>query len=157
MGAYFKCYKKGNVIKKTLIKKKNGSLYPTINDFNGKIYLIKKYLENFIVDTKVNYDGKYIRVEQPLIIGKDIFKFLKDEKRKPKRFNQFSQKLNNLYLKTGILPDLVNNENILVTKDDEIKIIDIWPLFFKKRIEDGDVSEQSYKENLKKFNFLKNI
>lgn len=154
MGAYFRSYTKGKVVEKTLIRKRNGSLYPAIDNFNAKINLIQKYLGNFVVDTNIGYNEKSIRIEQPFIEGVDIFEFLK--KQKPKRFNVFIKKLNILYLKTGILPDLLNKGNILVTKNKEMKIVDVWPLFFKKRVKDGDINKESYEENLQRFNFLRN-
>ncbi len=153
MGAYFRTYIKGNVIKKTLIRKKNGSPYPDIDDFNEKISLIKKYLGDFVADTKVEYDGKSIRMEQQFIEGEDIFVFLKAKT--PRKFTEFVQKINTFYLETGILLDLVNGRNILVTKDHEIKIVDVWPLFFRERVASGDLNEESYNENLQRFISLK--
>lgn len=154
MGAYFRCYKKYGVIRKTLIHKKNGSSYPSIEDFNEKIGLLRKYLGNFVVDTKIVYDGKFIRLEQPFVSGEDIFKCLKD--RKLKGFDRFLQGLNDLYSDTEMLPDLINEDNILVTDGDEIKIVDVWPLFFEQRVKDGDITSQSHQENLDRFYSLKN-
>jgi len=153
MGAYFKIKKESDIIKKTLIRKKNGSPYPTIDDLNLKIFLLKKYLIDNVVETKIIQNGKSIQLEQPFTRGKELFILL--EKEMPNNFIKFVKRLKKFYSNTGMLPDLLDNKNILVTENNEIKIIDLWPLFFKERVKNRDLNEQSYKENLKKFNFLK--
>lgn len=153
MGAYFRVQKNKGIVTKILIKKKNGSPYPSIEDFNKKISLLKKYLGDFIADSSVTFDGKSIRVEQPEIHGEDIFVYLRGKS--PARFSQFVQSLDNLYRETEILPDLINDRNILVTKNNQIKVVDIWPLFFRERVESGDLNEQSYRENLERFALFK--
>lgn len=156
MGSYFRCYQRKKFIIKTLIKKRGGSPYPNSGEFNKKIALLKKYLADFVPKTEINYDGKYIRVKQTKILGEDLFGYLNNNKHeKPKRYFDFVQKLSLLYRKTGILPDLLNKGNILITKNREIKLIDIWPLFFKERVITGDINKESYRENLEKLNFLK--
>lgn len=155
MGAYFRCYLKGKSYIKTLIKKRGGSLYPSLVEFSERVNLLKKYLRDFMPETEINYDGRYIRIKQDKIIGEDIFDFLKIHKEEEiKEFSQFIKGLNNLYQKTSMLPDLLNKRNILITKNKEIKIIDVWPLFFKERKTTGDINEESYKENMDKFKFL---
>ena len=153
MGAYFKCHPKAKFVIKTLIKKKGGSPYPSIAEFTKKINLLKKYLGDFIPETEILCDGKHIGVKQAKVEGDDLFHYLKENK--PQRFDDFLLGLTNLYKETGMLPDLLNKGNILVTASGEIKIIDIWPLFFEKRVKTSDINKESYEENLGKFGTLK--
>lgn len=157
MGAYFKCYKKGDFIEKTLLKKKSGSPYPDIDEFTSKIDSLK-YLGDFIAKTEIHYDGKRIRLKQEKVKGEDLFIFLnKHGSSKLQQFSLFLRKLDELYKKTGILPDLLNRRNVLVSRNNKIKIIDVWPLFFEERIKSGDINQESYKENLERFATLKSM
>jgi hypothetical protein len=157
VGAYFRCYREKGLVKKTLIKKVGGSSYPKFEDFSLKMENLKKYLGDFVAETELNYDGKRIRLKQEKVEGEDIFDFLsKQGSSKLKSLKFFLNKLDELYKKTGMLPDFLNKVNILVSVNYEIKIVDVWPLFFEERIKVGDINLESYKENLSKFATLKN-
>ena len=155
MGAYFKCTKRDGIVQKTLIRKEGGSEYPTFEEFSSKIDTLKKYMGDFVLDSRVEYLGNRIRIVQPEFKGSDLFGFLKVKK--PKDFDRFLLLMNQMHLEAGMLPDMLNIGNILVNGDGEIKIVDIWPLFFSERIDNGDITAESYKENLQKFDFLKSF
>jgi len=156
MGAYFRCYKNGRVVQKTLIMKKGGSPYPNFDDFVGKIKLLNKYLRNFVVGTKIYEKNNRYHLEQNFILGKDLDVYLKQpiSKQLKSEIKKLSVCLDIMYKKTGILPDL-NKGNIFVTKNNSIKLVDVWPLFFYKRVTQRDLSKKSYCENLEKLEILK--
>lgn len=157
MGSYFRNYNSGNFIEKVLIKKRVGSPYPDFKDFSDKINLLKKYLGKFIIDTEIFCQNDRYCVKQSIASGVDLFVFLKKypEKVNKQTLKQFIFCLDKLYKDTKILPDLIGYNNIIVTKTNKIKLVDVWPLFFRKRVIDGDLNESSYKENLDQFEFLR--
>lgn len=156
MGAYFKNYNHGNFVEKVLMKKKKGSLYPSFNDFSDKINLLKEYLGDFVVDTEIFRRNNRYYLKQPVIVGIDLFIFLKNQPQKTNKqiIKQFVSCLEKLYKDTGILPDFIGNNNILFTKENKIKLIDVWPLFFHDRVIQKDLNEEGYKKKLNQLKFL---
>lgn len=156
MGAYFRIYDRGEYYLKTLVKKQNGSSYPKIAEFQAKFELLKKYLIEFMANSEMVGDGKLIRIKQVKIKGQDIFQYLNNQKNpKPQGFSKFIDQLDLLYSNTQFLPDLLNDGNILVTNQKEIKIVDLWPIFNHERVEIGDLNQESFDANIEKFAYLK--
>jgi len=153
-GSYFECRRDKVKIYKKLLNKAGGSIYPSTDYFIKKINILRKYLSEFVVETEIyEIDGR-IQIIQPIINGVCLYKFLKTHKDKPSRFDNFVEQLKRMYLDTKTLPDLLNNGNILVTAKKEIKIVDVWPLFFIDRVNNGDINLESYKENIIRFKQL---
>ncbi len=136
--------------------KKGGSPYPNFNDFTEKIKLLKKHLGNFMVDTNIYKENERYHLKQKFVSGKDLDIYLKKSmsKKLKSEVKKLSIRLSKIYKETSILPDL-NKGNILVTKNNSIKLVDVWPLFFYERVTQRDLSKKSYFENLEKLEVLK--
>ena len=140
-GAYYHAYNRGYNKQKIFLDNQ---------DYQMFVYLLKKYLGNFAIDTEIfcRNDRYYIR--QSIVSGVDLFGYLKKhpEKINKQILRQFTFCLDKLYKNTKILPDLVGRNNIFITKTNKIKLVDVWPLFFHKRVIDKDLNKESYRENL---------
>ena len=109
-----------------------------------------------MVDTNIYKENERYHLKQKFVSGKDLDIYLKKSmsKKLKSEVKKLSIRLSKIYKETSILPDL-NKGNILVTKNNSIKLVDVWPLFFYERVTQRDLSKKSYFENLEKLEVLK--
>lgn len=151
-GAYFKCIREGENIYKYLKIIEGGSPLPDEELFIQTHELLKDYLveQVAVISTSTKpfiIEAKYIEN------GIDLFSCI-DKQQNNQNLKLFASRVKELYEDTGIIPDLIGDNNVLLTNYGNIYLIDTWPVFTRKRVVEGDINEESWDENYGRYLLL---